>query len=47
MNRSPFSLGYDAAALGLPRDASNGRDWLRGYDQYHDDTARSESARFV
>jgi hypothetical protein len=39
--------GYDEAALGKPFDSTQPAEWQQGWHKFHDDMARSESARFV
>ena len=39
-----FQLGYDAAALGYPRDRKATPEWLRGYDEFCACMTRSERA---
>ena len=41
-----FRAGYDAAALGMHRETSETSDWMDGWEAFHTDEARSESARY-
>jgi hypothetical protein len=42
-----FDLGYEFAALGGKRGETYSAAWKSGFDSFHADETRSESARFV